>query len=326
MKLKKLILALSAFFVVALGLAACGSDVPGNSVASMAGNPITTDAFNHWMYVAAQGNAQQNPGAPVIVPNDPPQFSNCIEQVRKQVPSLAKTSDKTLRSDCNQLFTSLSTQVMDFLIRAYWYQAEAARLHVKVTNADVQKTFNSDKAQAYPTEAQFQAFLKQSGQTLEDILYRVKVNLIYMKLIARKTKPVTSADIAAYYTQHITQFGSPETRDIRIVLTKTAAEANAAKAALSSGQSWDAVAKKYSTDPTTKNSGGLLTNVTRGERPGRVRRAGQQAAGAGQGSVRLLRVRGDQDQEGHAADPPAGDAHDPADADLAESDRRAERG
>ena len=47
------------------------------------------------------------------------------------------------------------------------------------------------------------------------------------------------------------------------MLTKTQAQALAAKKALESGQSWTAVAKKYSIDPTTKNKGGVLTGVTK---------------------------------------------------------------
>ena len=46
------------------------------------------------------------------------------------------------------------------------------------------------------------------------------------------------------------------------MLAKPQANANAAKSALQSGQSWDAIAKKYSIDPTTKDSGGLLTGIT----------------------------------------------------------------
>src|SRR2546423_9107782 len=94
------ILALGAFFVVVGGVAACGSGVPGNSVADVAGNPITTQAFNHWMYVAAKSQASQSPGAPIIVPSDPPDFNHCVAQVRSQVPALAKTSTKQVRADC----------------------------------------------------------------------------------------------------------------------------------------------------------------------------------------------------------------------------------
>ncbi len=265
MKNVKSILALGAFFVLAAGLSACGSGLAGNSVADMAGNSITTSAFNHWMFVAAKGNASQSPGQPVIVPNDPPDFKKCIAQVRKQIPTLAKTTDKQLKSDCNQLFTSLGNQVMDFLIKSYWYQAEAHRLGIKITDAQVQQVFNSDKKQQFPTAAAFNQFLTQSGQTMGDILYRVRVNEIFKKLLAKHQTTVTAAAIAAYYQSHTSQFGSPQTRDIRIVRTTTAKQAAAAKAALDSGQSWKTVAKKYSVDTSTKNNGGLLAGVTKGE-------------------------------------------------------------
>jgi foldase protein PrsA len=258
-------LALCAFFVLPVAIAACGSGIPGDSVADMAGNPITLRAFNHWMFVAAKSQSAQNPGAPVIVPNDPPNFTHCVAQVRRQVPSLAKTSTSTLRSDCKQLFTSLSGEVMDFLIKAYWYQAEAARLGIKVTNAQVQRVFLAAKRAQFANDAQYRQFLAQTGQTQQDILFRFRINQIFQKLIARHTKKVTPQAIAQYYRAHLSQFGTPETRNIRIVLAKTISQARAAKAALSSGQSWKAVAKKYSTDPTSKNNGGLLIGVTKGQ-------------------------------------------------------------
>ena len=251
--------------MVAIALSACGSGVPGNSVADVAGNPITTQAFNHWMFVAAKSQAAQSPGSPVIVPNDPPNFSHCVAQVRKQVPSLAKTAAKQLQTDCKQLFTQYSSQVMDFLIKGYWYQAEAARDHINVTNAQVQQAFTAAKNQQFPSATQFNTFLTQTGQTINDILFRFRINQIFTKLIAKHSTTVTPAVIQAYYNTHLTQFGTQETLSLRIVLAKTQAQANAAKSALSSGQSWRSVAKKYSIDPTSKNNGGLLVGVTKGQ-------------------------------------------------------------
>src|ERR1700742_1138698 len=175
MKSLRSILALGAFFVVlAAAVAGCGSStgssgsVPGDSVAVVAGNPITTKAFKHWMFVAAQGQASQSPGSPVIIP-DPPNYTSCIAAARKDIPSLAKTKTATLKTDCAQLFTSLSGQVMDFLIKAYWYQAEAHRLGIKITDAQVQKALATAKKAQFSTAAQFQSFLKSSGQTEADI-------------------------------------------------------------------------------------------------------------------------------------------------------------
>jgi foldase protein PrsA len=259
------VLALGAFFVVATAIAGCGSNVPGNSVASMAGNPITTAAFNHWMFVAAKSQAAQNPGAPVIVPNDPPDFKACIAQARKEIPSLAKTSDSQLKNDCKQLFTSLSGQVMSFLIKAYWYQAEAKRDNITVTDAQVQAAFEKAKKQQFQTPAQFQGFLTQTGQTTQDILFRFRINQIFKALLQKYTTTVTPAQISSYYESHKTQFGTPETRNIEIVLTKDQGQAQAAKSALQSGQSFKDVAKKFSIDPTSKNNGGLLVGVSKGQ-------------------------------------------------------------
>ena len=264
MKVRRSFLALGAFFVIGAGLAGCGSGVPGDAVVNVAGNPISTQAFNHWMYVAAKSQAaQQGSTQPVIVPNDPPNFNNCIAQVKKQYPSLAKTKTATLQSDCKQLFTSMSSQVLDFLIKSYWYQAEAAKMGIKVTDAEVQKAFTTAKNQQFSTAAGYNTFLEQTGQTTEDVLFRFRVNQILTKLIAKHPTTVTNAQIAAYYNSHLSQFGTQETRNMKIVLAKNQADANAAKKALQSGQSWAAVVKKYSTDPTTKSTGGVLNGVTK---------------------------------------------------------------
>src|SRR5438105_15013813 len=212
---KRSILALGAFFVLAVALSACGSGVPGDAVVDVAGNPISTQAFKHWMFVAAKGSSAQSPGQPVIVPTDPPNFTDCIAQVRKQIPSLAKRTDKELKRDCGQLFTSLSSQVLDFLIRAYWYQATAHKLGIKVTDAQVQNAFQSAKKAQFPTDTAFQQFLSQSGQTMQDILFRVRVNQIYQKLLARHQATVSNAQIQTYYKNHQSQFGTPQPRDLR---------------------------------------------------------------------------------------------------------------
>jgi foldase protein PrsA len=263
MKVRRSFLALGAFFVIAVGIAACGSGTSSNAVVDVAGNPISTQAFNHWMYVAAKSQAAQSPGQPVIVPNDPPNFNKCIALVKQEIPSLAKTATSTLRSDCKQLFTSLSSQVLDFLIKAYWYQADAAKMGIKVTDSQVQQALNTAKNQQFPTAAGYNAFLSETGQTNEDVLFRFRVNEILQKLVAKHATTVSNAAVQAYYNSHLTQFGTQETRDMKIVLAKTQADASAAKKALDSGQSWAAVVKKYSTDPTTRSTGGVLTGVTK---------------------------------------------------------------
>ena len=264
-RILKPVSALCAVGVVALVVSACGSSVPGDSVASVAGNPITTRAFDHWMFVAAKSNATQSGTTQVIVPEDPPQFKGCIKQARQQIPSLTKTPDKTLKADCSQLFTQLESQVMDFLIKAYWYQADAHKSGIQLTTAQVNKAFDKAKKTEFKTDKAYQTFLTETGQTNEDILFRVRVNTLYQKLLKRDTTKVTAASVSKYYDAHKSEFGSPPSRNLRVVRTKTQGAANQALSALKGGQSWNAVAAKYSVDTTTKKSGGLLQDVTKGQ-------------------------------------------------------------
>jgi foldase protein PrsA len=274
MKSLRSIPALCAFFVVAaLIVAGCGSSsssssgdagsVPSTDAAVVAGNPISKRAVLHWMYVDAKGEAAQSPGSPVIVPSDPPEFPKCIAQVRKEIPTLAKESDAKIRTACQSAFTSYSQAVMGFLITGYWYQGTAHKLGINLTHAQLVQAINKAKTESgIKTAAAYKTFLTSSGYTPADIAFRIRISTILMKLIKQHPTAVTNAEIASYYAAHKSSYGSAEKLNLRIVLAKTQANADAAKAALQSGQSWDTVAKKYSIDPTTKDTGGLLKGIT----------------------------------------------------------------
>ena len=268
-------MALCAFFVaVAVAVSGCGSSIPSGAVASVAGNPISKRAVDHWMYLVDKGQSAQSPGAPVIVPNDPPQFAKCISQARTAYPTLKKETDSQVRTTCKTLFTQLVGQAMGYLIPAYWYQAEAHKQGLTVSDAAVAKQLTAEKKQnGIKTGAQFQALLKEQGLTQADIEYEIRTSLVLKKLEAKHPATVTSADISSYYNQHKSSFGHPQSRNLREVLATSRAKAQAAIAALKSGQSWGVVAKKYSTDPTSKNKGGLLPGVTQGSQDASLTKA-----------------------------------------------------
>ena len=65
---------------------------------------------------------------------------------------------------------------MQFLIQAEWVQQEAEEQDVKVSDAEVKRSFEDQKKQAFPNDKAYQEFLKTSGMTEEDILFRVKLD------------------------------------------------------------------------------------------------------------------------------------------------------
>jgi foldase protein PrsA len=157
---------------------------------------------------------------------------------------------------------------MQLLISFEWIEREAEEMKIKVSDAEVRKEFDTQKKQSFPKDADYKKFLKESGQTEEDILRRVKLDTLSNKIRDKVTKgkdKVSDAQVRAYYEKNKQRFAQPERRDLRIVLTKTEARAEQAKKALDSGDSWTAVAKKYSTDQASKGQGGKLPAVAKGQ-------------------------------------------------------------
>jgi hypothetical protein len=187
---------------------------PAGAVAVAAGRPITRAVFDHWLDVAAKG--QTSAGQPPIVPGDPPAFKVCIAQVRKTQPSLAKQSTQQLKADCGQLFAALSAQVMDFLITSDWYQADAGRLKLLPSSAEVDSAYNSEKRQAFPTESGFRAFLSKTGQTAADVRFRVLVDGAGQRLLAREHGSQTARTAAL--TREVKQLYRAGTRCAPLVV------------------------------------------------------------------------------------------------------------
>jgi foldase protein PrsA len=264
-KAVRLVLALCALIALVAVAAGCGG-VPGNAVATVDGEPINKDDFNHWMTVAAKTSGQPNASVP-----DAPDFAKCVDQKRKALPKPKKgekpPTDDQLKSQCKQEYDALRDQVMQLLTSFQWIQGEAKDQGIKVTDAEVKKSFDQQKKQSFPKEADYQKFLKDNGQTEKDILERVRLDLLSTKIrdkIIKGKDKVSDAQIKDFYDKNKARFSQPEKRDLRIVLTKTQAKANQAKAALESGQSWKTVAKKYSIDQASKSQGGKLPAQAKG--------------------------------------------------------------
>ncbi|MGC2375536.1 MAG: peptidyl-prolyl cis-trans isomerase [Solirubrobacteraceae bacterium] len=276
-KLSGQIAALGAVFITAVTLTACGGGIPGDAVVSVNGNAISNATFNHWMGVAANSSsasaAAAGKTAPKAVVPDPPTYKACIAHLEATAPKPAKGQAKptaaTLKTQCEQQYTALKQQVLGYLISADWVIGEASDQGIKVTDKEVTKQFNQIKNQQFPKEADFQKFLASTGYTVSDVLLRVKLDLLSRKVQQKVSKDAgkkpSQQEIAAYYQQHKSQYGQPERRNILIILTKTLAQAEAAKKEVESGKSFASVAKKSSIDPVSKTAGGSLPGVVKGQ-------------------------------------------------------------
>jgi foldase protein PrsA len=265
-KAVRILLALAALMAPAALVAGCGG-VPGNAVAEVDGNAIEKSAYDHWLQVAARSSGQ---GATAKAPV-PPDFTECVAQKRKTTPKPAKgqpkVTDEQLKSQCKQEYEQLRDQVLQLLISFQWLEGEAAAQDIKVTDEEVKKAFQDQKKQTFPKDADYQKFLKDSGQSEADLLLQVKADLLATKIrdkVVKGKDKVTDAQIEDFYNKNKERFAQPERRDIRVVLTKGKAKADQARGALASGQSFKAVSKKYSIDEASKAQGGKLPAQAKG--------------------------------------------------------------
>jgi foldase protein PrsA len=260
-----------AFSLVAVAgvgatFAACGG-VPGNSVATVDGESIEKEDFSHWMTVASKSSGAQN----AAVPDPENDYAKCVAAKRKATPAPAKgqpkVTDAQLKTQCKTEYEQLRNQVLQLLISFQWIQGEADAMGIKVTDAEVKKAFEEQKKQSFPKEEDYKKFIQQSGQSNEDIIQRVKLDLLSNKIrdkVVKGKDKVSDKAIEDFYNKNKARFAQPEKRDLRVVLTKTKANADKAHAALESGDSWKAVTKKYSIDDTSKAAGGKLPAQAKG--------------------------------------------------------------
>ncbi len=263
--------ALGAVLFALVGLSACGG-IPGNAVVQVAGTPITKTAFGHWMKVASASTTSETGTTEKPVVPEPPKYTACIAHLAataaKPAKGQAAPTTAKLKTECETQYKALQTEVLGFLISSQWVIGEASSLGVKLSDAEIKKEFAKIKNEEFPKAAEFEKFLATSGQSVSDLLLRVKLNLLSQKIekkIIKDKSKVTQAQIAKYYNENKSKYGTPEKRNVEIVLTKTEAAANSAKKEVESGKSFASVAKKVSIDPTSKANGGLLKEVVKGE-------------------------------------------------------------
>jgi foldase protein PrsA len=159
----------------------------------------------------------------------------------------AKTNSKPRRE--------LRDEVMHELLVGLWIEGEAEDRGISVDAAAVRRDFERQKRLSFPRDADFQRFLRSSGQTEKDVLERVRLDLLSRRIhddVTGGEPKVTEKQIAAHFERNRERFIQPEQRDVRVVVTATRAEAAAVRAGLAHGESWRGIAGRQSIDRVTR--------------------------------------------------------------------------
>jgi foldase protein PrsA len=235
---------------VALAASACGGgsdSVAAGSVASVDGTEISKAELDKLLDQAKRGYTSQNQDFPK-----------------------AGTPE----------FQSLQQQYVAYLVELAEFRQAADDLGVQVTEKDVDKVENQTIKDKFDGKrAEYEKALKKAGFTAAD--YRANalaVSALTQKIFDAVTKDVkvTDGDVFQYYNANQSQYGTPESRDVRHILVAvkdkdgnvdypaSKAKADQIYAQLKAGADFAKLAKEESADPGSKDSGGKLT-ISRGQ-------------------------------------------------------------
>jgi foldase protein PrsA len=208
------------------------------------------------------------------VPNDAVAIVGDQEISKQQFDALiaqARASAKQQKRDFPKAgtpeFKNLQNQGLEYLVRRAQFDQKAEDMDVEITDKKVDERLEQLKKQFYGgDDKRFQSSLKKLLLTEDQVRRDVRAQLLEEELYKKVTEDVKVSDkaIEDFYNKNKSRYQQPATREVRHILVKTKAKADALHRQLEGGASFATLAKKNSEDPGSKSQGGKLT-VSKGQ-------------------------------------------------------------
>jgi parvulin-like peptidyl-prolyl isomerase len=224
-------------------------------------------------FAIAQGIGEPDiPSGAVAIVEDAPDDLGTITKddfEHALLQAAASSGIKPIPKPGEEQYDGLKKAALGQLLDTIWIQGQAAEMGISVTAEEVAAELKTLKEQTFKTTKQYREYLKESHYDQADIDQQVKVRILSKKIqdqLKEEASEPSDSEIEDYYeAAKSSQYTPPERRDIRIVVNKDKAKVEEAKAELekdNSPQSWEEVAKRDSSDTSTKSKGGEQTDLT----------------------------------------------------------------
>ena len=307
MKAVRLVLALCALAATVAVVAGCGG-VPGNAVAEVDGTAIDKDSIraldDTWPPSPAARRARRSPTLPTSRT-----ASRRSARPRRSPPRASpRRPTSSSRSSASRSTSALRDQVIQLLTSFQWIQGEAEEHghqgHRRRGQEVLRRSRRSRASRRRPTTRSSSRTTARPRTTSSQ---RVKLDLLSNKIrekIIKGKDKVSDAQIKDFYDKN-----KDALRPARAARPADRPDQERGEGQRrprrrsTSGESWKAVAKKYSIDEASKAQGGKLPAQAKGTLEKSLDKAvfnadKDEARRPGQDAVRLLRVRGRQGHEG----------------------------
>ena len=170
-------------------------------------------------------------------------------------------------------YQQVQQQYAAFLVQKTEYEQAAAEMDIEVTDEDVDKAWADFLKSRSWDEKTLADALEKEGLSEEGFRKTLRVSVLSQKIFDAVTKDVkvSDQDALAAYTQRQDEFRTKDSRDVRHILIsektkdgqidfpKSKAEADRIYGLLRDGGNFAALARQFSEDTGSKESGGKVT-------------------------------------------------------------------
>jgi len=172
--------------------------------------------------------------------------SGCARRVVARVNGQAITQDELNR----RLEAQGGQIVLDSLITRALIDQECRKRGVKESPEEVDGLVSYISKQRKEGGSTLEEMLKQRGQTLDDLKDDLRAQIAFSRLF------FAAKDEQKFFKEHVRNYDTASRADFLKLVTKTKAEAEAARARILGGEDFATLARQLSIDEMTKTEGG----------------------------------------------------------------------
>lgn len=155
------------------------------------------------------------------------------------------------------------TELVDYLITEEIINQESDKKKITVSDADVDKEYQSI-AESYGGEEAFIQQIEASGGSSDAVKDELKTNLKLEKLLEPEID-ITEEEMKTYFEENKETLSEPEQVKASHILVEDEAKAKEVKGKLNGGADFAELAEEYSTDTSNSGNGGELGYFAKGE-------------------------------------------------------------
>lgn len=178
---------------------------------------------------------------------------------------VATVGDASISEDELQqtLLDQYGADALDVLITNKLIELEADKQKITVSDEEVEEEL-ATLAESYGGETALEEAVVASGSTMDDVRDDIISYIKTEKLIEPRIE-ITDEELQTYFDENKDTFATAEQVQASHILVADEATANEVKSKLDAGEDFSELAKEYSTDTTTAESGGDLGYFSSGD-------------------------------------------------------------